>query len=302
MPTGGCLKIAYTGIQASCLLVADSVAKTLTSNIGAAGAEAPDAAFGTAGVIDLTLDAYDTLEELKAVIDAYTNYSCTILYGDDIDTENILSATVQAKGTFGYILFSIVSVLSAYALTTWARCQFFGDYKNSDQTLCEYLINSASEQAENIAGRFLKARTITTGTAAEPDYDGNGLASMLCRHFPINSVTHLYIDDERAFGATTEILAADFGIRGKKGEIVLYETVFSEGVHNVRLQYNVGYVTIPEVLQDAVIEVVTWNLKRFRSSQIGTRGSSSEGINTSFEIDIPMHAQRVFEYYRDRRV
>jgi hypothetical protein len=302
MPTGGCLKIAYTGAQVSCLLVADSVAKTLTSSIGALGAEAPDASFGTAGVIDLTAVGFKTLEQLKAVIDAYTNYSCSILYGDDIDAQYILSATVQAKGTFGYILFSIVSVLSTYALTTWARVKFFGDYKDSDQTLCEYLLNGATEQAELISGRKLKARTITTGTAPEPDYDGTGRTSMICRHFPINSVTHLYIDSERAFGATTEIVAADFKINGEKGELVLFDDEFTEGVGNVRLEYSIGFTPIPDLLQNAAVEVVAWNLKRFRSSQIGLRGTSAEGINISYELDIPLSAKRVFESYKDHRI
>jgi len=304
MPTGACLKIQYTGAQASCLLVADSVAKTLTSNIGALGAEAPDATFGVAGVMDLTAAAYDTLEELRILIDAYANYSCSILYGDDIDAENILAATVQAKGVYAYILFNIVSILDTYALTNFSRVQTLlgsGNVSTDDQTLCEHLINAVTEQAEIISRRKLKARTYGVGQQKPYDFDGNGRDRIILPAYPINSVTHLYIDSERAFGSTTEITATDYLFFEEDGMIVYPDNTFSEGIRNVRIEYNAGYSTVPSILQQAVAEAVEWNLVRMRSLSIGKRGQSADGVNTSLEIEIPLSARRVFESYKDHR-
>jgi hypothetical protein len=303
MPTGACLKIQYTGVQASCLLVADSVAKTLTSRIGAFGAEAPDATFGVAGVMDLTAAAYDTLEELRVLIDAYANYSCSIKYGDDIDTENVLTATVQAKGVPAYILFDIVSILDTYALTNFSRVQALmgtDRVKNSDQTLIEILINGVTEQAEIISRRKLKARTYGVGQQKPYDFDGNGLDRIALPAYPINSITHLYIDEDRAFGATTEVPVADYLFFEEEGMIVYPDDVFDEGIRNVRIEYNAGFTTIPNILQQAVVEAVDWNFTRMRSASIGKKGQSADGINTSLEIEIPLSARRVFEYYGDR--
>ena len=64
MPVGGCIEIQYTGTSASCILTASAAGKTLTSAIGVLGAEVADAAFGAAGVIDLTGATVDSLSEL----------------------------------------------------------------------------------------------------------------------------------------------------------------------------------------------------------------------------------------------
>ncbi len=306
MPVGGCLEIQYTGALASCLLIGDAVAKTLTSKIGAFGAEVVDAAFGTAGVIDLTGATVDTLDELKAVIDAYSDYACDITYGDDIETENIVSATVQAKGTKGYILFNLAtSVLSAYALTTWARYKAIRGAQlapDSDQTTVEYLINAATRQGEIIAGRKLKARAYGVGLSTPYDFDGNGCAKMLLPNFPINSITHLYIDSLRVFGSETEVDSDDYAFYADQGIIVYPYNSFPKGFLNIRIEHNAGFSTVEDEVQLAVIEAVAWNLSRVRGSNIGLRtvSSSAGGVSSSYEIEMPLSARRVFESLRDR--
>lgn len=290
---GGCLQIQYTGAQASCLLIGDATAKTLTSKIGAAGAEAVDAAFGTAGVLDLTAAAVDTLEELKAVIDAYATYTATILYGDDIPTEDILSATYQAKGTPGYVLFDLGSVLGATALTTWARTKLYTGFPDTDQTLAEYLINSATEQAEAVARRLLKARTLTK------DLDGSGRPMLTLPVYPVSSVTSVLVDSTRAFGAATELDEDDdWVLYADEGMLCHLGSGWPEGRKNVRVTWTGGLDPVDSRLQDAVIEVVAWNVPRFRGKGIGLRAAKGGDWDYSYELSIPMNAQRVFESYR----
>ncbi len=295
---GGCLQIEYTGAQASCLLVGDATGKTLTSSIGAAGAEAPDAAFGTAGVLDLTAATADTLEELKDLIDGYADYTCTILYGDDIPTEDVLDQTVQAKGTEAYILFTLASVLSTTALTTWARTKLLLGLQDSDQTVVEYILNAATEEAERVSGRSLKARSVTK------DLDGSGREMLSLPAYPVSSVTHVYVDPLRVFGSDTEIDEDDdFVVYGDEGMLCYLSSTWPEGRKNVRVQWNGGFSPVPDRLQNAAIEVVSWNLKRFRGAGIGVRSTSSpDGVNTAMEITIPLSALRVFESYKDGRV
>jgi hypothetical protein len=309
MPIGGCLSIQYTGASASCILLGDAAAKTLTSKIGAAGAEAVDAAFGTAGVFDLTAVTVDTLAELAAIIEAYVGYTCSIVYGDDIATGNIVTqGPVQAKGVAAYVYFSLAaSVLSATALTTWARYQAIrgADLSpDSDQTTVEYLINSASEQAEMISSRRLKARAYSATASRPYDFDGNGRDKMLLPEFPVNSIAHLYIDSARAFGASTELTAGtDYLLDIDVGMLILPYRTFTPGYRNVRVERNAGWATVPDYVQEAVIETVAWTLSRVRGSNIGMRTvASPAGVSSSYEIEIPMSARRVFESLKDWRL
>ena len=80
---GGLIQIMYTGTQASCKMVV--TATTITSNIGALGAEIADAGagiagFGTAGVV--TLSGYTTLGALVTYLKTFTNYKTTLVMGD----------------------------------------------------------------------------------------------------------------------------------------------------------------------------------------------------------------------------
>jgi len=292
MPIGGCLQIEYTGAEASCLLVADATAKTLSSKIGSAGAEAPDPAFGAAGMIDLTEASADSLEELAALIDGYADYSASILYGDDIPTEAVLDQIVQAKGTAGYLLFNLTSVLSPYALTTWARVREAQVHlKDSDQLFVERLINAATELGEAIAGRRFKARSY------QRDLDGMGRDRLILPDLPVLSVAHVYMDALGLFGSETEI--TDTVLYGEAGILARRAGLFPGGLQNVRVQYTAGMDPVDERLQFAAIEVVAWNLQRFRGAGgVGLRSAKVDDWDYSYEITIPLSAQRVFESYR----
>lgn len=305
---GGCLKIQYVGVSASCLLQGDAVAKTVTSLIGAAGAEVADAAFGVAGVLDLTGTTVDTLTELAAVINAYADYTAVVEYGDDIATENILTHTAQAKGVYAYLLFSLAaSVLSATALTTWSRVQaLLGTQAapNSDQTFVEYLINSISEQAEMIAGgRRLKSRSYSPTGLRPYIFDGNGREEFILPEWPVTAITHVYIDSSRAWGATTELDPADYIYDIDTGLLYYPDHTFDEGLRNIRIDRTGGWVVVPDYVQQAVIETVVWTRSRLRTSSIGMRTvGGPNGISSSYEIEIPMSARKVFESLRDGRV
>jgi len=105
---GGCIRIRYTGSSASCKIVANTSGDTLASSIGTYGAEVADSNFGTAGSIDLTAAATDTLGELVAVIEAYDDYECEKVFGaDSVDAADIIDITAaQGKNTWVYVFFS----------------------------------------------------------------------------------------------------------------------------------------------------------------------------------------------------
>lgn len=113
------IRIRYTGSDASCKISADTSADTLTAETGTKGSESGDTNFGTAGVIDLTASATDTVSELVAVIAAYTDYECEKLFGadatDTADIEDITSK--QAKD--GWVTVWFTSAASGVYRHLW---------------------------------------------------------------------------------------------------------------------------------------------------------------------------------------
>jgi hypothetical protein len=290
---GATLKIQYTGASASCLLTASATGKTLSSAIGAAGAEAADAAFGTAGTLDLTDAAVDTIEELAAAIEAYTDYTASVIYGEGLASENILDAVVQAKTAAAYIAFDAPSTLGAYSLVTWANAKYLLNLSEDDRTKAEFILNATTARAEHIAKRLLAARSVTK------DLDGTGASRLLLPVWPINSVSRVNIDSAGTFDSADDIDSDDYRVYADEGFIGLVYRTFPVGVQNVRVVWNGGFSPIPSDLQMAAIECLKWNLLRLAGESIGIRTViSSDGVNTGMEISIPLSAQRVFESYR----
>ena len=300
---GGILRIKYTGAQASCLLEADTTAETLTSKIGAAGAEAVDPNFGVAGVMDLTAAAYDTVTELQALIAGYADYSAEIYYTikTDIVSIGIEDVKLQAKSVWAYIPFTITSVLdTANSLVTWALVKEMLDRTDAEQTKIERIINAVSRTANRISGRYLKTRAYTK------ILDGTGTATVNLGEYPVNSITKLYQDGMRVFGASTEIAATDYARYDEIGSVQLYSGTFPSGIKTVKAIFDAGLgyggAQIPEDLQFAALEAVEWNAKRFLGALgIGEKSKNmGEGVTAQFEITIPLNAQRVFEAYARR--
>lgn len=292
---GGSLRVKYTGAEDSCLLLADATAQTLTSKIGADGAESEDPNFGVAGVLDLTAAANDTLLELKDVIDGYGDYSAEIFYGDDdIDTGNILDAEIQAKNIWGYVLFAIDSVLdTANALVTWEYAKAILELDDDQQTQTERLINAASAAANAYTKRLLKSRSHTVILT------GTGKTTLLLPEHPVTDLEELYIDRNRTFGADTEI--TDYFLEARTGELY-YESTFPKVWGCVKAVFTAGFgvapYEIPEDIKIAIIETVQWYRSRLAGEGIGvTAIQNPNGITTRYEADLPVSARRRLDAY-----
>lgn len=109
LQVAGCIRIRYTGSDASCLLESDQAGNTLTSKTGVKTSESLDTNFGVSGEIDFDTAAYDTLGEVVTAIDGYTDYSCEKVFGSDsLDlitnmVEHAISG--QGKSMWAYIYF-----------------------------------------------------------------------------------------------------------------------------------------------------------------------------------------------------
>jgi len=131
--------------------------------------------------------------------------------------------------------------------------------------------------------------------------DGDGTATLLVREWPLLSVTSLYDDPLRVFGAATQIAASDFALYPNQGLIRLDGRIFSVGIQNVKVTYEAGYAEIPQDLQQALIELIA---DRFRNKE--NQGIRSLAIG-SYRVDygeeeLPGEIRGVLEGYRRTRV
>jgi hypothetical protein len=190
--------------------------------------------------------------------------------------------------------------LNANALLDFATLQGYTSRAAGEQAKFEGLINVASERAEKYTGRKLAqaSYTIVRDNFRAP------LSSIFLPEFPVSALTHLYIDSLSVFGAGTEIAAyagsgPGYLLDGATGQVDLYGVVAPSGPNVWKAVFTSGYaLPVPSDLQWAIAEFVTWLAARIDSRVIGQRYSTLDGMNVSFEIDIPAHVKSILDDYR----
>jgi hypothetical protein len=180
-------------------------------------------------------------------------------------------------------------------LVTFANAQTYLGYASSQSTLAGLLITAISDRV-----KALTRRTITAADYTEY-IDGHGDNIILLRQYPVNSVTNIYLDGDRAFADASALASTDYYLNEDTGIIELYSKTTAEGAKTVKVSYNAGYSTTPEDLQQAVFEALDWNMKRFEGSSIGTEMQSAGGVNIRPALTIPPSAYAVIMGYRDER-
>jgi hypothetical protein len=124
---------------------------------------------------------------------------------------------------------------------------------------------------------------------------------------------------------------------GERGEIALPNTTSATGYGVIELDYIFGYVPamvsytpptpaenawvyggpgqgngiggsygaptfspppLPSTLQEAVLETCTWLAHRLQARNVGERYTNKDGLNTTFEIDLPTHVKSLLNRFK----
>lgn len=190
------------------------------------------------------------------------------------------------------------------AIITWAEYKvMFGEVDDEEQDKYQTLINQASSRIEAFCNRSLKATDYTTTAALI--LDGSGTDTLIVPHFPVNSITKLYVDTSRAFAATSEIASTEYVLYSRQGLITLYDSRFPAKPACVKLECNAGYAATDadwQIIQSACYELVKWMAGRFGAiGFIGMRSqTNADGMNTSWETEMPMNIKAMLEPFRGR--
>ncbi len=182
-------------------------------------------------------------------------------------------------------------------LVTWETVKTLLNFDEENKAVVEFLISASSEHAEKLAGRMLSARDVSIML------DSSGGKEILLPSYPVNSVNRICIDCERVFPAEKDLSPGAYSV--KSGIIRLYKNYFPKEYDCVLFEGNIGYDPVPGDLQQAIVECVSTNWRRFSTvgGNVGIKQISADGaITTQYEIDIPITSRSIFEKYRDPRI
>lgn len=199
--------------------------------------------------------------------------------------------------------------VGTYALTSLANLKSYLNLSvTTHDTLLEKLVDRATSLAEDYTNRKLKARDYSYDSDADAYdadnavLDGNDRDHMIMPQYPVNSVTTVRINtlsiDER-----DTVFDTGWVLDKKNGIIRLAGYVFTGGLKNIEFAYNAGYATVPDDLEQAVIEQAAWMFKQSTagSALLGITAKTLPDGSISFSSgDILSQVKLVFNRYKKR--
>jgi hypothetical protein len=132
------------------------------------------------------------------------------------------------------------------SLATEARARLNPQLVDVNATLLTALLTTASDIAERYCGRVFAAAERTE------TYSGNGTNVLFLRCYPVTTVTTINsLDDD----AVATAITTGNRVNTRTGELRLIEECFPSGFENVTVKYTAGFATIPEAVQEAVVQI-----------------------------------------------
>ena len=129
--------------------------------------------------------------------------------------------------------------------------RFLGITVTTDDDLLMPLCQSAQDMADGMVGFPLEGSTFTD------IMDCDGLDIIQLRVVPVQSVTSLYVDWDRTYGADTLIASTDYALNGDTGVITAIGCNFVKGANAIKVTYvagyGAGYTALPYDLRQALI-------------------------------------------------
>lgn len=183
-------------------------------------------------------------------------------------------------------------------LVLWETAQTFLGAPDADQHLCEFLITAASKFANGFTSRKL-ARRDYTGVTDDEVYDGTSSSFLYLRQYPVNTITAIYEDIDRTWGASTEIDSASYTFYPNRGKVVFDSILFS-GLRTVKVAYNAGYTPpdTPEDLAMAVLITMDYWYKKISDHGWGATSVGVESKRIAYQLGVPNQAKEILKMYK----
>lgn len=183
-------------------------------------------------------------------------------------------------------------------LVLWETVQTFIGASDDDQQVVEFLITAASKFANNFTSRKLAKRTYS-GETDDEIYDGTGSIFLYLRQYPVVSITAIYEDIDRTWGASTEIDSDSYTFYPNRGKVV-FDNVLFTGLRTVKVGYVAGYVPpdTPEDLAMGICIMVDYWYKKISDHGWGVTSVGVESKRIAYELGVPKQAKELLKMYK----
>lgn len=177
-----------------------------------------------------------------------------------------------------------MAVLNANALTdltrTKAELSIPTTVLDHDDQVIQY-INAVSDILEEVCNRKFINQNYTHR------FTGRGINWLVAKEFPVTAINNIWVDGTYAFAAP--LAATDYYLQDEVFFVRLGESSFWPGGPplSIQVDYDAGYTTVPDGLQQACIEWVRLLYLAQGDRRIGRTSKSKQGESISWEGDTP---------------
>jgi len=171
---------------------------------------------------------------------------------------------------------------------------------SDEDELLKFLINSVSFWARRYLNNFgagtvplqVKKKAITEY------YDGDGSSILLPNSIRVNTISNIYDDLDRAYGADTEIDSSDLVIINNGTQIKYDGGVFLKGYQNIKAVLNCGYDPIPWDMQQAALVTMAFLYKEYKESRWGiTTRNIADGSMSIETSKLPKETRETWDFF-----
>lgn len=108
---------------------------------------------------------------------------------------------------------------------------------------------------------------------------------------PVTSITSIYEDPERVYGASTLVASTNYELDGRRGEVILKSSATHGswnrgGYRAIKATFVAGWATAPEDVKEVAIEEVRvrWNRRYVKGIQTASGGAKNVTPVKDFEL------------------
>lgn len=185
------------------------------------------------------------------------------------------------------------------ALTTSANVKAFKNITGSDH---DAEITRLIPAVDAFIKEYCNRTVLEETTITEYHSTGEGQIVLMLKNWPVSSITSLYDDPYRSYGAGTLIASTDYILDESTGIVSLDGVTFSGGLKNVKVVYVGGYASGSsqlKLMEQAAIELVWLARQKGDQALIGLTGRSvADGRTDVFSMDWPTGVREILDKFK----
>lgn len=186
---------------------------------------------------------------------------------------------------------------------------------SAEDVIISHLVNAVSQWINGYLNRHLVSK------AHVEYYSGDGSLELVLKNYPIISITSVFVDDQRLWPSSSEVVAANMIVKKDSGILRAFNLLYGwqPGESNIKISYTAGYtvatsgsegggVTSPGTMPYDIRLAAKLLLDRhfrigYSNRKLDFSSESISGMNITFkDNDIPKDAKLMLDKYKSKMV